>query len=74
MRAHERKTCLELVDAGMDIGAHDTTRLIIYADAAESAAVKMYRAFITKQGPPLTPADMAEIKDVMKVALPPGEV
>ena len=72
MRAHERQQCLEILDAGMEIGPHDTTRLINYTNALEQAAIKMWWSVSGHRK--LTAGDVSEIQETMKVALPPGSV
>ena len=74
MRKEEREHCAQILAQNVDLGVHDATRLLNYCDALEVAAVKMWKAYVTQDGPNLMVADVAEIKECMKVALPPGEV
>ncbi len=72
MRKEEREHCAEILKQGVEIGVHDSTRLLNYTDALELAAIKMYRSVTGFRR--LTEEDFAEIKEVMKMVLPPGEV
>ncbi|KKN75958.1 hypothetical protein LCGC14_0375150 [marine sediment metagenome] len=72
MRKEEREHCAEILKQNVDIGVHDATRLLNYTDALEAAAIKMWQ-HITEQKQ-IAPYESVEIREVMKVALPPGEV